>query len=102
MNTNQRLTIRINRHHRANFRKGYTPAPRTQIDCDSADTYIDDSEYLCSNNVDPDFDIDSSAEFDDSDGYGHFLLDTEDLRGLTIVEPDSVLDTVCFLNGYHI
>lgn len=95
MNTNQRLTIRINRHHRANFRKGYTPAPRTQIDCDNADTYIDDSEYLCSNNVDPDFDIDGSHEFADSDG-------TDDLHGLTIVEPDGVLNTVRFLNGYHI
>ena len=91
------LTIRINRHHRANFRKGYVPASRTQIDCDcgSSAVHIDDSEYLGSNNVDPDFDIDSANEFDDSDG-------TDDLRGLTIVEPDSVLDAVRFLNGYHI
>jgi hypothetical protein len=51
------------------------------------------AHYLSTNLVDPDMDITGEDEFQDHDG---------DLRGLTIVEPESVLETVRFLNGYHI
>jgi len=70
-------------------------ATRSSIDLDSPTPYIDDSMYLGSNNVDPDFDIDGGLEFDDSDG-------SDDLAGLTIVEPNGVLETVRFLNGYAV
>ena len=77
-------------------------ATRTPLDCDlvirgfeSIDDPYDDAQYLGSNNVDADFDIDSSAEFGDSDG-------TDDLRGLTVHEFDTVLDAVRFLNGYAV
>lgn len=49
------------------------------------------ARYLSTNTVDPDFDIDGSAEFGDHD---------DNLRGLTVHEPGSVLDTIRFLNGY--
>ena len=49
------------------------------------------SRYLNANLVDPDMDIDGSAEFGDHDNP---------LLGLTIVEPESVLETASFLNGY--
>lgn len=56
-----------------------TPAPtRTQLDLDAANPFIDDSAYYGMNNVEPDFDIDSSAEFQDHD---------DEYAGLTIVEP---------------
>ena len=45
------------------------------------------------NTVDPDFDIDGSSEFGDHD---------DDTQGLTLVEPDGVLATASFLNGYGI
>jgi len=57
-----------------------TPAPtRTQLDLDQAWPFIDDAHYYNANTVDPDFDIDGSAEFDDCTG--------DDLDGLTIVDP---------------
>ena len=73
-----------------------TPRPvrntRTNIDLDlPAAPYIDDTDYLTSNIVDPDFDFSS----DPADN-------TDELAGLTIVECATVLDTVRFLNGYHI
>lgn len=49
------------------------------------------ARYLSTNTVDPDFDLDGSAEFGDFD---------DNLRGLTIHSFDSVLDTTRFLNGY--
>ncbi len=62
---------------------------RTPIDLDlPADPYIDDTAYLTSSIVDPDF------TFDDDN--------TSDLAGLTVLEFDSVLDAVRFLNGYAI
>jgi hypothetical protein len=52
------------------------------------------ARYFATNLVDPDTDITGAAEFEDDDG---------DLRGLTIIEPaGSVLETIRFLNGYHI
>ena len=64
------------------------PAPtRTPLDTDaiirgfeSIDDPYDDAQYLGSNNIDADFDIDGSLEFCDSD-------ESEELSGLTIVEP---------------
>ncbi len=66
------------------------PAPvqtKTPLDCDliirgfeSVDDPYNDAQYLGSNNIDADFDIDGSLEFSDSDG-------TDDLQGLTIIEP---------------
>ena len=53
-----------------------------------------DAEYLGSNNIDTDFDIDSSVEFGDYDG--------DDMRDLTVHEFDTVLDAVRFLNGYAV
>lgn len=69
-----------------------TPQPvrnrRTDIDLDLPTApYIDDTEYLMANNIDPDF------VFDDAD---------DELAGLTIHEFDNVLDTVRFLNGYAV
>lgn len=51
------------------------------------------ARYLNANTVDPDMDIDGSAEFGDIDN--EFL-------GLTIIECDSVLSTARFLNGYNL
>jgi len=53
------------------------------------------AHYLNCNTVDPDMDIDGSAEFGDID------IDNE-YEGLTIVEPNNVLETARFLNGYNI
>lgn len=50
------------------------------IDADSISDPYGDAHYLASNTVDPDFDLDGSAEFGDS-------TDADDLHGLTIVEP---------------
>jgi hypothetical protein len=58
-----------------------------------ADPY-GDAQYLGSNNIDTDFDIDSSAEFADYDG--------DDMQELTVHEFDTVLDAVRFLNGYAV
>ena len=49
------------------------------------------ARYLSTNTVDPDFDIDGSAEYGDHD---------DNLRGLTVHTFDSVLETVRYLNGY--
>jgi len=56
-----------------------------------------DANYYGSNNIDPDFDIDSSAEFDDSTE-----LDNPDAQfsALTIVRPGR--DTRRWLKGYNI
>lgn len=56
-----------------------------------------DANYYGSNTVDPDFDIDSSAEFDDSTE-----LDNPDAQfsALTIVRPGR--DTRRWLKGYNI
>lgn len=54
---------------------------KTPIDLDSPVPYIDDSAYYGMNNIDADFDIDGSIEFGDSDG-------TEELDGLTVIEPE--------------
>lgn len=51
---------------------------------------FDDAAYLTSNNIDPDFDFSDPAD------------PTNEYAGLTIVEFDSVLDTVRFLNGYAV
>jgi hypothetical protein len=45
------------------------------------------------NTVDPAMDIDGSAEFGDHDDI---------TQGLTLVEPDGVLATASFLNGYGV
>jgi hypothetical protein len=45
------------------------------------------------NTVDPAMDIDGSAEFGDHDDI---------TQGLTLVEPDGVLETARFLNGYAV
>ena len=45
------------------------------------------------NTVDPAFDIDGSAEFGDHDDI---------TQGLTLVEPEGVLATASFLNGYGV
>lgn len=60
------------------------------------DTDWDDykgAHYLNTNTVDPDMDIDGSIEFSDID---------DDYYGLTIIEPEGVLATARFLNGYDI
>jgi hypothetical protein len=63
--------------------------PRTNIDLDlPTDPYIDDTAYLTSSIVDPDFVFDAD--------------DTNELDGLTVLEFDTVLDAVRFLNGYAI
>ncbi len=57
---------------------------RTHLDCDlnmQSTPVIDDSAYYCTNTVDPDMDIDGSAEFNDSD-------ESDNLLGLTIVQPE--------------
>lgn len=56
-----------------------------------------DANYYGSNNIDPDFDIDGSAEFDDSTE-----LDNPDAQfsALTIVRPGR--DTRRWLKGYNI
>jgi len=51
------------------------------------------AHYLNCNTVDPDMDIDGSAEFGDIDN---------EYEGLTIVEPNNVLETARFLNGYNV
>ena len=51
------------------------------------------ADYLNTNTVDPDMDIDGSQEFHD--------IDNEYL-GLTIIEPETTLDAARFLNGYNI
>lgn len=51
------------------------------------------ARYLNTNTVDPDMDIDGSAEFGDIDN--EFL-------GLTIIECADVLSTARFLNGYDL
>ena len=51
------------------------------------------ARYLNCNMVDPDMDLDGSAEFADHDN---------EYVGLTIVECTSVLDSVRFLNGYNL
>lgn len=62
--------------------------PRTNIDLDlPAAPHIDDTAYLTSSIVDPDF------VFDDAD---------DELAGLTVHEFDTVLDAVRFLNGYSV
>ncbi len=48
---------------------------------------FDDAQYLTANNIDPDF------VFDDAD---------DELAGLTVLEFDTVLDAVRFLNGYSV
>jgi hypothetical protein len=53
---------------------------RTQLDCDLARPFIDDSAYYGMNNIDPGFDIDGAQEFNDSDG-------SDELFGLTIIDP---------------
>ena len=77
---------------------------RTSLDTDqiirgfeSIDDPYDDAQYLGSNNIDADFDIDGSLEFCDSDG-------SEELSGLTIVEPayGNPLAIRRYLNGYDI
>ncbi len=60
--------------------KQTTRDTRTQLDLDQCIPYIDDSAYYATNTVDPDFDIDGSAEFNDSD-------ESDNLFGLTIVDP---------------
>lgn len=74
---------------------------RTPLDCDlvvrgfeSIDDPYDDAQYLGSNNIDADFDIDGSLEFCDSDG-------SEELSGLTIVEPGHG-SIRRWLNGYDV
>jgi hypothetical protein len=55
------------------------PQTYTNWDADTPDICdSDDAHILRANTVDPDFDLDGSAEFNDSDG-------SEDLHGLTIV-----------------
>lgn len=51
------------------------------------------AHYLNTNTIDPDTDIDGSREFDDIDN---------EYEGLTIIEPEGVLETARFLNGYNI
>lgn len=58
------------------------------------DTDWDDlktAHYLNTNTIDPDMDIDGSIEFSDID---------DDYYGLSIIEPEGVLATARFLNGY--
>jgi hypothetical protein len=58
------------------------------------DTDWDDyktAHYLNTNTIDPDMDIDGSVEFCDID---------DEYYGLSIVEPEGVLATARFLNGY--
>ena len=55
--------------------------------------FDDTAEALAVNFVDPDTDIDGSAEFGDVD---------DDLAGLTIFTPRNVLDAGSFLNGYSV
>jgi hypothetical protein len=52
------------------------------------------AHYLNTNTVDPDTDITGAEEFADAD-------EDDNLRGLTIIEPEGVLETARFLNGYH-
>ena len=66
-----------------------TTRPVDEIDFDQ----LKHSHYLSTNLVDPDMDFTGEDEFQDHNG---------DLRGLTIIEPESVLETARFLNGYHI
>ena len=51
------------------------------------------ARYLNTNSVDPDTDIKGDLEFDDVN---------EDLKGLTVVAPEGVLETIRYLNGYHL
>lgn len=74
-------------------RKPQPKAERTSIDLDVA-PYINDADYFCTNNVDPDFDLDGSMEFGDS-------TEADDLHGLTIVEP-GYGNTRRWLKGYNI
>jgi hypothetical protein len=55
--------------------------------------FDDTAEYLTTNFVDPDTDIDGSAEFGDVD---------DDLAGLTVFTPKNVLDAGSFLSGYSV
>jgi hypothetical protein len=79
-----RLAIRDALCHPA---KPKTEQSRTPWDLDAtiSDAFstadpCDDSAYYCTNTVDPGFDLDGSAEFNDSDG-------SDELSGLTIVDP---------------
>jgi hypothetical protein len=54
---------------------------------------LNDSSYLCTNTVDPDFDIDSSHEFGDIDN---------EYEGLTITEPMTEAELFQFCTGYDI
>lgn len=79
-----RLAIRDALCHPA---KPRTKETRTPWDLDavisdafSTDDPYGDAQYLTSNTVDPDFDLDGSAEFNDS-------AESDELDGLTIVDP---------------
>ena len=73
--------------------------PRKPRNVESIDTVDCFFEVDCvepdfnTNTVDPDMDIDGSAEFGDHD---------DATQGLTLVEPDGVLATASFLNGYGV
>lgn len=69
-------------------RKNDEPRP-TDTDWDDYKT----AHYLNTNTIDPDMDIDGSIEFCDID---------DDYYGLSIIEPEGVLATARFLNGYDL
>ena len=106
---NRNAIKRIIRHHRARMHGPLPTNPNAThsdtgldtdlvvcayVDSDPADPFCD-AHALATNTVDPDFDLDGSQEFSDSDG-------TDDLQGLTVVQHDSVLRTIQWLNGYNI
>jgi hypothetical protein len=60
--------------------------------------FDDTAEYLGSNMIDPDGDLDGSVEFGDATGEEDEMVSA----GLTIFTPRNVLDAGSFLNGYSV
>ena len=85
--TGKEVTLRSNRPERA---------LRNVESVDTVDCFFEVDAFekeLNVNTIDPDMDIDGSAEFGDHD---------DATQGLTLVEPDGVLATARFLNGYGV
>lgn len=100
---------RLNRHQRARIERAHTTATPTPTptpseranyptdeviaDCCSTSDPYGDAPYLLLNN---------SNDYDE--GCSDYNPEEADCiaNGLTIIEPDNVLDAVRFLNGYHI
>ena len=85
--TGKEVTLRSNRPERA---------LRNVESVDTVDYFFEVDAFekeLNVNTIDPDMDIDGSAEFGDHD---------DATQGLTLVEPDGVLATARFLNGYGV